>query len=76
MDRFDLHDRVGFAVLSSELSIVPASRDIRHELAIDVRIASADEFRALFEGQLGMCGQAAETLSCTFAIAITEVASG
>lgn len=73
--RFDRHDRVGFAVVSSGTSNSSESNRIVFELVMDVRFASPHEFRDLFQRQLIMCRDAADFLSCTFEIAISEVAT-
>lgn len=71
----DLHDRVGFSVLSSITSVSSETRKITMELVQNVGVASSREFRELFQRQLMMCRQAAEILCCTFDVVITEVAT-
>ncbi len=70
----DLHDRVGYSVISSRIRVDHQARTIRFELVQDPRIATEREFLDLFDGQLTMCRQAAELLACAFTAAFSEVA--
>jgi len=73
---FDVHDRVGFAVLSSSVFASTATNAITLEILLDYRLASPREFQDLFRRQLAMCRQAAALLSRTFDVVIAEVATG
>lgn len=70
----DLHDRVGFSVMSSRIIVDHDARVLRFEIVQDAGIASAREFRDLFSIQLAMCDQAAKMLDHPLILGISEVA--
>ena len=71
----DLHDRVGYSVVSSRMLVDRESRTLRLEIVQDVSVATSRELEDLFSIQWKMCRQAAEILGCSFTIGISEVAS-
>lgn len=69
--KFDIHDRVNYAVTNSFLRVSPP--EITMELAVDTSIGSVmDYFEISFE-RLVMCRKAAEFLGCTFHLDINNM---
>ncbi|MBE6576767.1 MAG: HD domain-containing protein [Ruminococcaceae bacterium] len=63
---FDIHDRVNFSVVSSELKIHSDSKTITLELEIDTRYSSVMEYFEIFLNRMILCRKAAEHLGLTF----------
>lgn len=70
--KFDIHDRVNYAVESSELIIKPESRTILLKLDIDIKIVPVIEYFEIFMVRMMMCRRAAAYLNCQFSIVINE----
>lgn len=69
---FDIHDRVNYSVVSSELTI-GASRDtIRLDLSIDPRYSSVMEYFEIFLDRMILCRKAAEKLGLIFHLSINN----
>ncbi|MBZ4655231.1 MAG: hypothetical protein JG781_2590, partial [Peptococcaceae bacterium] len=70
--KFDIHDRVNYAVESSDLIIDPESRTILLKLGIDTKIVPVIEYFEIFMVRMMMCRRAAAYLNCQFSIVINE----
>lgn len=71
--RFDIHDRVNFAVERSELRVDPEPRRIELHLHIDTAIAPVMEYFEIFLERMVMCRRAADVLGARFRLTINEV---
>lgn len=67
---FDIHDRVNFAVKSSELVVDGEQRIFTLVLEIDQRIVPVIEYFEIFMTRMLMCRRAANFLNCWFSIVI------
>lgn len=63
---FDIHDRVNYAVLSSELQIDPEKKIIQMNLELDDAICSVMDYFEIFLDRMLMSRRAAECLGCRF----------
>lgn len=64
--KFDIHDRVNFAAISSELRVDRERRVITLDIQLDDQICSVLDYFEIFLERMVMCRRAAEMLSCTF----------
>ena len=69
-DKFDIHDRVNYAVTGSSLKVDPEERKISLNLQIDNSICSMYEYFDIFLGRMMMCRGAAEILSAQFRLTV------
>lgn len=69
-NKFDIHDRVNYAVTGSSLKADPAERKISLNLQIDNSICSMYEYFDIFLGRMMMCRGAAEILSAQFRLTV------
>lgn len=65
---FDIHDRVNFAVVRSELQVDADAKGIGLSLEIDGSVAHGDEVAALFADRFALADAAARYLGCTFRV--------
>lgn len=63
---FDIHDRVNYAAVSSELQIRPDKKEIQLDIELDNEICSIMDYFEIFLERMLMCRRAAEVLGCTF----------
>lgn len=63
---FDIHDRVNYAAVSSELQIRPDKKEIQLDIELDNSICSIMDYFEIFLERMLMCRRAAEVLGCTF----------
>lgn len=63
---FDIHDRVNYAALSSNLEIDPEKKVIHMRLELDDSICSVMDYFEIFLKRMLMCRRAAEMLGCRF----------
>ncbi len=63
---FDIHDRVNFSVVASELKINSESKTITLDLEIDTRYSSVMEYFEIFLNRMILCRKAAESLGLVF----------
>ena len=63
---FDIHDRVNYAALSSQMSVDREKRVIHMELQLDDRYCSLVDYFEIFLERMLMCRRAAEMLDCRF----------
>lgn len=64
--RFDIHDRVNYAAISSELVVDHAQKVITLNIELDDTICSVLDYFEIFLERMVMCRRAAEMLGCTF----------
>ncbi len=70
--KFDIHDRVNYAVEESELELDPVKRIITLRLKIDTRISRVMEYFEIFLSRMILCRRAADFLTSRFALIINE----
>lgn len=64
--KFDIHDRVNYAAISSELHVDEAKKVITLDIQLDDEICSVLDYFEIFLERMVMCRRAAEILGCTF----------
>ncbi len=69
-EKFDIHDRVNYAVTGSSLKVDPAEKKISLNLQIDEEICTMYEYFDIFLGRMLMCRGAAEMLGCKFRLTV------
>ena len=67
---FDIHDRVNYSAVSSELNIGEGRDTITLEIEIDTKYSSVMEYFEIFLGRMMLCRKAAERLGLTFHLKI------
>lgn len=63
---FDIHDRVNYAALSSQVAVDREKRVIQMTLQLDDRYCSLVDYFEIFLERMIMCRRAAERLNCRF----------
>jgi HD superfamily phosphodiesterase len=71
--KFDIHDRVNYAVQKSYLRVDGESKTIILELEIDTTHASVTEYFEIFVLRMVLCRRAADFLGCKFHLKINGV---
>lgn len=69
-DKFDIHDRVNYAVTGSSLKVDSEERKISLNLQIDTTMCSMYEYFDIFLGRMMMCRGAAEILESQFRLTV------
>ncbi len=69
-EKFDIHDRVNYAVTGSTLKVNVAEHVIALNLQVDESICSMYEYFDIFLGRMLMCRSAAEMLGCQFRLTV------
>lgn len=69
---FDIHDRVNYAVTSSEIIIDKENKIITLSLTTDSKICPLIEYFEIFLGRMIMCRRAANFLNCDFKMVVNE----
>ena len=69
---FDIHDRVNYSVVNSELHIDPDGKTIRLSLEIDTTISSIMDYFEIFLKRMTMCCRAADKLGLVFKLTIND----
>lgn len=69
---FDIHDRVNYAVLSSELTASPENKVIHLNLKLDEEKCSILDYFEIFTERMLMCRRAAEMLGMHFKFTVNE----
>ena len=64
--KFNIHDRVNYAVTSADLSINIEKKVIELNLSIDEEICTMYEYFEIFLGRMMLCRGAAEMLGAKF----------
>ena len=67
---FDIHDRVNYSVVGSELDIRPRDGRVTLKLTVDSGISAVMEYFQIFIGRMQMSRAAAEALGLTFGLVI------
>ncbi|MBM3307407.1 MAG: HD domain-containing protein [Candidatus Eisenbacteria bacterium] len=68
--RFDIHDRVNFAVKKSQLEVYPEEQIIKLDLTIDTSISQVMEYFEIFMSRMVISRKAAEILDCTYELSM------
>ena len=69
-EKFDIHDRVNYAVTGHSLKVDPVERKIALNLQIDESICTMFEYFDIFLGRMMMCRGAAEMLGARFRLTV------
>ncbi len=69
-EKFDIHDRVNYAVTGSSLRVEPEERKISLNLQVDESICTMYEYFDIFLGRMMMCRGAAEMLGAKFRLTV------
>lgn len=69
---FDIHDRVNYAAVHSELTAHPEQNQIRLTLQVDTSIIAIMEYFEIFLVRMMMCRRAASFLGCQFELVIND----
>lgn len=69
---FDIHDRVNYSVISSDLDIDKEGRALILKLEIDTEISPVINYFEIFLNRMLMCQKAAKTLNATFKLVINN----
>ena len=65
-ENFDKHDRVNYAVISSDLQILIEKKTILFEIRLDESICSMMDYFEIFLQRMLMCKRAAEVFGMRF----------
>ncbi len=68
--KFDIHDRVNYAVQRSQLQVVPEKNIIRLDLTINTKISSVMEYFEIFLSRMVVSRRAADFLGCHYELAV------
>lgn len=69
-EKFDIHDRVNYAVTGSRLEVDAEAKKISLNLQVDENICTMYEYFDIFLGRMLMCRGAAEMLGCKFRLTV------
>lgn len=69
---FDIHDRVNYSVVKSELKINEAHTLIKLKLFVDTHFSSVMDYFEIFMERMRLCRKAAEKLGLKFKLMINE----
>lgn len=69
---FDIHDRVNYSVVNSNLTIDPEKKVILLSIEIDTSIGSIMDYFEIFLGRMSMCRRAADRLGLAFKLTIND----
>ncbi|MDR1122886.1 MAG: HD domain-containing protein [Endomicrobium sp.] len=72
ISKYDIHDRVNFAVERSFLKVIKEKKVISLQLIIDTQISKVMEYFEIFMSRMLVCRRAATFLNCTFELIINE----
>lgn len=70
--KFDIHDRVNFAVKKSGLTVCRSERKITFDLTIDTAIAPVMDYFEIFLSRMIISRRAADFLKCKFELVINN----
>ena len=68
--KFDIHDRVNYSVVDSELLVSRDEKTVTLSLKIDTEISPVSEYFEIFLGRMLMCRRAAESMGLDFGLTI------
>lgn len=69
---FDIHDRVNYGVLSTELAANPEKKEIHLNLKLDEETCSILDYFEIFTERMLMCRRASEMLGMHFKFTVNE----
>jgi hypothetical protein len=69
---FDIHDRVNYSVVDSDLAINTEDKTVRLTLKIDTETASLMEYFEIFLNRMTLCCRAAQRLGLAFKLTIND----
>ena len=69
-EKFDIHDRVNYAVTGHSLKVDPVEKKIALNLQVDENICTMYEYFDIFLGRMMMCRGAAEMLGAKFRLTV------
>ena len=69
---FDIHDRVNYSVVNTDLGINTEEKTIRLSIEIDTSISSIMDYFQIFLGRMTLCCRAAERLGLSFKLTIND----
>lgn len=69
---FDIHDRVNYSVVHSELSLGEQNTELVLRLTIDTSISAVMDYFEIFIGRMKMCRNAATALGLRFRLIIND----
>ena len=72
MSEYDIHDRVNYAVHSSELRLDERKKEITLYLKIDTEISAVMNYFEIFLSRMLMCRRSAEYLGLKFSLVIND----
>ena len=72
IESFDIHDRVNYSAIKSEVKINTAHTLIKLKLTVDTHYSSVMDYFEIFLGRMSLCRHAAETLGMKFTLLINE----
>ena len=67
---FDIHDRVNYSVVRSDVRISPNSGTVILDLDVDLSISSVMDYFQIFIGRMQMCRHAAKALGLLFGLVV------
>jgi metal-dependent HD superfamily phosphatase/phosphodiesterase len=70
--KFDVHDRVNYAVTNSKLTVYEEDKIICLDLSIDTEISPIMEYFEIFLSRMVVCRRAAQLLKCSFNLIINN----
>lgn len=69
---FDIHDRVNYSVVATNIDLDTENKIIRLALKIDTKISSLIDYFEIFLDRMTLCRRAADKLGLTFKLDINE----
>ena len=69
---FDIHDRVNYSVIETDLAINEEQTQLRLKLKVDTQYGSVMDYFEIFMGRMIMCRKAAEKLGLQFKLIIND----
>ena len=69
-EKFDIHDRVNYAVTGHNLKVDPVEKKISLNLQIDESVCTMYEYFDIFLGRMMMCREAAQMLDAKFRLTV------
>ena len=72
MSTFDIHDRVNYAVVKSDIALDDAKEAVTLEMTIDTEISAVMDYFEIFLNRMLLCRKAAESLGLAFKLVINE----
>ncbi|MDR0915407.1 MAG: HD domain-containing protein [Endomicrobium sp.] len=72
LSKYDIHDRVNYAVEKSFLKVIKDKKIISLQITIDMQISKVMEYFEIFMTRMLMCRKAANFLDCAFELVIND----